>query len=300
MIFNGRCAQNCRHLARIDTLVTEPLPPLYDANFVIAHSHSGAERHALISPDVATCDDCLYELLDPANRRYHYPFINCTNCGPRFTIVQDVPYDRSKTTMQVFPLCPACQREYDNPLDRRFHAQPNACPVCGPHVQLFMGTKNVIHLQSEDGSPELTDSISLAAQQLASGAILAVKGLGGYHLACDAMNGEAVQRLRQRKHRDAKPFALMAPDIATVRQLCTMSEAEATLLQSRRRPIVLLKQRRDNPISIMAPAVAPAYDTLGVMLPYTPLHTLLLQAFAEACEPGRPAVLVMTSGNSER
>jgi hydrogenase maturation protein HypF len=284
-------------LARIDALVTEPLQPLHEANFVIAHSHGGAERHALISPDVATCDDCLYELLDPANRRYHYPFINCTNCGPRFTIVQDVPYDRSKTTMQVFPLCPVCQREYDDPLNRRFHAQPNACPVCGPHVQLLMGTKNVINLSPENGFPELTDSISLAAQQLVDGAILAVKGLGGYHLACDALNGEAVQQLRQRKHRDAKPFALMAPDIETVRQLCAVSEAEAALLQSRRRPIVLLKQLRDNLISTMAPAVAPAYDTLGVMLPYTPLHTLLLQAFAETCEPGRPAVLVMTSGN---
>ncbi len=284
-------------LAHIDTLVTEPLQPLHEANFVIAHSSIGSERNALISPDVATCDDCLYELLDPTNRRYRYPFINCTNCGPRFTIVQDVPYDRSKTTMQVFPLCPACQMEYDDPLNRRFHAQPNACPVCGPQVQLLMGAKDVINLQPEGSSPELSDSISLAAQYLANGAILAIKGLGGYHLACDALNGEAVQRLRQRKHRDAKPFALMTPDIATVRQLCSVSEAEAALLQSRRRPIVLLKQLKDNLIGTMAPAVAPAYDTLGIMLPYTPLHTLLLQAFAEACGTGRPAVLVMTSGN---
>src|SRR5579863_4192409 len=171
-------------LARVDALFTEPLQPLHETNFVIAHSHSGDERHALISPDVATCDDCLYELLDPTNRRYHYPFINCTNCGPRFTIVQDVPYDRSKTTMQVFPLCPACQQEYDNPLDRRFHAQPNACPVCGPQVQLLIGTKDAIHLQPEDSFQERADSITLAAQLLASGAILAIKGLGGYHLAC--------------------------------------------------------------------------------------------------------------------
>ncbi|MEO8970452.1 MAG: carbamoyltransferase HypF [Ktedonobacteraceae bacterium] len=284
-------------LARIETLVTEPLQPLHEVNFVITHSQSGAERHALISPDVATCDDCLYELLDPANRRYHYPFINCTNCGPRFTIVQDVPYDRSKTTMQVFPLCPACQQEYDDPLNRRFHAQPNACPVCGPQVHLHMETKEAINLQSEDSFPELTDSIATAAQQLADGAILAIKGLGGYHLACDALNGEAVQRLRQRKHRDVKPFALMAPDIEAVQQLCLVSDAEAALLQSRRRPIVLLKQLRENPISTMAPAVASSYDTLGFMLPYTPLHTLLLQAFAEACQPGRVAVLVMTSGN---
>ena len=284
-------------LARIDALVTEPLQPLHEANFMIAHSNSGAERRTLISPDVATCDDCLYELLDPANRRYYYPFINCTNCGPRFTIVQDIPYDRSKTTMQVFPLCPACQQEYDNPLDRRFHAQPNACPVCGPQIQLHMGAKDAVSLQSEDSFSEYTDSISLAAQQLADGAILAIKGLGGYHLACDALNGEAVQRLRQRKHRDAKPFALMAPDIATVRQFCSVSEEEVALLQSRRRPIVLLQHRTDNSVSPIAPAVAPVYDTLGVMLPYTPLHHLLLGAFAGRCEPGKIAVLVMTSGN---
>ncbi|MHB8597712.1 MAG: carbamoyltransferase HypF [Ktedonobacteraceae bacterium] len=282
---------NLPPLARIDTLVTEPLLPLHEANFVIAHSSTGSERHALISPDVATCDDCLYELLDPANRRYHYPFINCTNCGPRFTIVQDVPYDRSKTTMQVFPLCPACLQEYDDPLNRRFHAQPNACPVCGPQVQFFFW------VDDKNSLLEKSNSLSDAAQHLASGAILAIKGLGGYHLACDALNGDVVQRLRQRKHRDAKPFALMAPDIETVRQLCTVSVAEAVLLQSRRRPIVLLKQLKDNLIGTMAPAVAPAYDTLGIMLPYTPLHTLLLQAFAEACETERPAVLVMTSGN---
>ena len=284
-------------LARIDTLVTESLPPLHEANFVIADSSSGAERHALISPDVATCDDCLYELLDPANRRHYYPFINCTNCGPRFTIVQDVPYDRKKTTMRVFPLCSACQREYDDPLNRRFHAQPNACPVCGPQVQISFWSDDMGNALDEDSLQEYSDPISIAAQHLVGGAILAIKGLGGYHLACDALNGEAVQRLRQRKHRDAKPFALMAPDIETVRQLCMVSEDEAALLQSRRRPIVLLRQREDNLISPVAPAVAPAYDTLGVMLPYTPLHTLLLQAFAEACESGRPVLLVMTSGN---
>ena len=285
-------------LARIDMLVTESLPPRHESHFIIAHSHSGAERRALISPDVATCDDCLAELLDPANRRYHYPFINCTNCGPRFTIVQNVPYDRRKTTMQVFPLCPACQREYDDPLNRRFHAQPNACPECGPQVQMISWTDTARrHNSSTDALQGASASIALAAQHLAGGAILSVKGLGGYHLACDAFNSEAVQRLRQRKHRDAKPFALMVPDIATVRQLCIVSDEEAALLQSRRRPIVLLKQRGHNPSSAIAPAVAPSYDTLGIMLPYTPLHTLLLQSFTETCEPGRPAVLVMTSGN---
>ena len=284
-------------LARIDSLITEQLQPLQETNFVIAHSQSGAERNALISPDVSTCDDCLRELFDPADRRHSYPFINCTNCGPRFTIVQDVPYDRSKTTMRAFPLCPACQQEYDDPLNRRFHAQPNACPMCGPQVRLLAWADDGVITPIEGGLPETTDAITVAAQYLATGTILAIKGLGGYHLACDALNSEAVQQLRQRKHRDAKPFALMAPDVATVRQLCFVSDAEAALLQSRRRPIVLLKQRTGSPMSPIASAVAPAYDTLGVMLPYTPLHYLLLCAFAEACEPGRLPVLVMTSGN---
>ena len=284
-------------LARIDSLVTEQLQPQQETKFVIAHSQSGAERNALISPDVSTCNDCLHELFDAADRRYNYPFINCTNCGPRFTIVQDVPYDRGKTTMRVFPLCPACQQEYDDPLNRRFHAQPNACPVCGPRVQILTWGDDGIITPIEGDLPEITDAITVAAQQLAAGTILAIKGLGGYHLACDALNSEAVQQLRQRKHRDAKPFALMAPDVATVRKLCFVSDAEATLLQSRRRPIVLLKQRTDSPTSPIASAVAPSYDTLGFMLPYTPLHHLLLRTFAEACEPGRLPVLVMTSGN---
>jgi hydrogenase maturation protein HypF len=284
-------------LARIDSVVTQLLQPRQETNFVIAHSQSGAERHALISPDVSTCDDCLHELFDPADRRYRYPFINCTNCGPRFTIVQDVPYDRGKTTMREFPLCPACQQEYDDPLNRRFHAQPNACPVCGPQVRILSWADGTINMQAEERLLEKSDAISIAAHYLVTGAILAIKGLGGFHLACDALDGEAVQRLRQRKHRDAKPFALMASDVDTVRQLCSVSEAEAVLLQSRRRPIVLLKKRADGSSGLIAPAVAPTYDTLGFMLPYTPLHHLLLRAFAEACEPERLPVLVMTSGN---
>lgn len=270
-------------LARIDSIVTEQLQPCHETAFVIAHSQAGNERQALISPDTATCNDCLHELFDPADRRYGYPFINCTNCGPRFTIVQDVPYDRNKTTMRDFPLCPLCQAEYEDPLNRRFHAQPNACPTCGPQVQL---------LDWDDHS--FPNPIATAAQQLAAGNILAIKGLGGYHLACDALNGEVVQRLRQRKRREAKPFALMVPDLATARQLCTVSDAEATLLQSYRRPIVLLQQLPDCPV---AAGVAPAYDTLGIMLPYTPLHHLLLHAYAEAIEAGNLVVLVMTSGN---
>jgi hydrogenase maturation protein HypF len=278
-------------LARIDSLVAEPVPLCYETAFIIAHSQAGAERHALISPDTATCDDCLRELFDPGDRRYHYPFINCTNCGPRFTIVQDVPYDRDKTTMRIFPMCPACQAEYDDPLNRRFHAQPNACPLCGPQVRLLDWAENTSNKASTLSN---ADPIVTAAQQLAAGAILAIKGLGGYHLACDALNVETVQRMRQRKHREAKPFALMVPDLETARRLCQVNDAEAALLQSRRRPIVLLSRRPGCPV---APGVAPAYNTLGVMLPYTPLHHLLLRAFAEAIEPGRVPVLVMTSGN---
>ena len=292
-------------LARIDSFATEAIPPRHEHAFVITHSQKGAERQALISPDTATCDDCLRELFDPTDRRYRYPFINCTNCGPRFTIVQDVPYDREKTTMQVFPMCPACQAEYDNPLNRRIHAQPNACPLCGPQVQLHdpvnpnsVGAGAVEGMGGDacvarDGSHD-PDPIVAASQLLADGIILTIKGLGGYHLACDGLNTEAVQRLRQRKHREAKPFALMVPDLETAHQLCRISDAEAELLQSRRRPIVLLSQRPDCPV---APAVAPACNTLGLMLPYTPLHHLLMQSFAQSIAPGCPAVLVMTSGN---
>lgn len=279
-------------LARIDSIVTEPLPLCHESTFIIAHSEAGTERNALISPDTTTCDDCLHELFDANDRRYRYPFINCTNCGPRFTIVQDVPYDRSKTTMHVFPMCSACQAEYEDPLNRRFHAQPNACPVCGPQLHLLMWNSG--------GHPidlpfsEHTDLLTTTARWLAAGAILAIKGLGGYHLACDALNAEAVQRLRQKKHREAKPFALMVPDLHTARQLCEISDAEATFLQSHRRPIVLLKQRADCPV---AAGVAPAHNTLGIMLPYTPLHHVLLHTLVDIVGPDRLPVLVMTSGN---
>ena len=280
-------------LARIDSIITEQVEPCHETAFVIAHSQGGNERQALISPDTATCDDCLYELFDPADRRFGYPFINCTNCGPRFTIVQDVPYDRHKTTMRDFPLCPLCQAEYEDPLNRRFHAQPNACPVCGPQMVL-QDIQDIRDGRATARVAPTDEPIVMAAQQLAAGAILAIKGLGGYHLACDALNTEAVQRLRQRKHREAKPFALMVPDLTTARQLCIVSDAEATLLQSHRRPIVLLQQLPNCPV---APGVAPAYNTLGIMLPYTPLHHLLLHAFTKSISPERPPVLVMTSGN---
>lgn len=273
-------------LARIDSVITEQVRPCQATSFVIAQSQPGSERQALISPDTAPCDACLRELCDPVDRRYHYPFINCTNCGPRFTIIQDVPYDRPKTTMRAFALCANCQAEYADPLNRRFHAQPNACPTCGPQVSFLK--QNVL--------VATPDPLLSAAQQLVAGTILAIKGLGGYHLACDALNEQAVQHLRQRKHREAKPFALMVPDLETARQLCLVSDAEADLLLSHRRPVVLLKQRPavESPL---APTVAPAYDTLGIMLPYTPLHHLLLHAFATVLPADRLVVLVMTSGN---
>jgi hydrogenase maturation protein HypF len=285
--FLAALRQDAPPLARIDAVSSEAVPARREAAFTIAHSQEGAERQALILPDAATCDDCLRELFDPADRRYGYPFINCTNCGPRFTIVQDVPYDRDKTTMRIFAMCPACQAEYHDPTNRRFHAQPNACPVCGPRVRLLAG-------DAATPADEVGDAVGAAAERLAGGAILAVKGLGGYHLACDALNDDAVRRLRQRKQREAKPFALMAPDVEAVRQLCDVSEREAALLRSHRRPIVLLARR---PEARVAPDVAPGSASLGVMLPYTPMHHLLLRAFAEAVGAGRPAALVMTSGN---
>jgi len=283
--FQRALCEDAPPLARLDSLVTEQVPLSHDATFTIAQSRNGAGRQALISPDTATCDDCLRELFDPTDQRYGYPFINCTNCGPRFTIVQDVPYDREKTTMRTFSMCPSCRKEYDDPLNRRFHAQPNACARCGPHVRLLFWANLPV---------EGTDPIVTAGQWLAEGAILAIKGLGGYHLACDALNTEAVQRLRHKKHRGAKPFALMVPDVETARQLCLVSDAEAALLQSRQRPITLLNQLPD---CMVADSVAPAHNVLGVMLPYTPLHHLLLHAFTTSLQTDRPAMLVMTSGN---
>jgi hydrogenase maturation protein HypF len=282
--FRRALAEDAPQLARIDSITVEQCSPLGETDFTIAHSRAGSERSALVSPDTSTCDDCLREMFDPDDRRYGYAFINCTNCGPRFTIVQYVPYDRVLTTMRAFAMCPDCQAEYDDPLSRRFHAEPNACPKCGPRMRL---------LDAGGEEMEAADPVAEAACRLASGAILAIKGLGGYHLACDALNEEAVGRLRSRKHRDAKPFALMVRDIETARLLCEVSDAEAALLKSRRRPIVLLKSRPD---AHVASAVAPGYPTLGIMLPYTPLHHILLRAFAKSDERGL-VVLVMTSAN---
>lgn len=293
--FRRALTEEAPPLARITDIDREHLLPVGDSAFVIAQSQPGSKRHALVSPDTSTCNDCLHELLDLTNRRYHYPFTNCTNCGPRFTIVQDVPYDRGMTTMSAFPMCRECQAEYDNPLNRRFHAQPNACPVCGPQVRLLDKDWNTISAE---------DAISDAARRLNAGAIIAVKGIGGYHLACDALNAETVSRLRARKHREAKPFALMVPDLETATRLCEVSADEAGLLQSGRRPIVLLKQRSEvrgmsgsGRRSGVASAIAPGHNTLGIMLPYTPLHHLLLRSFAAMRGAGNTPALVMTSGN---
>jgi hydrogenase maturation protein HypF len=273
-------------LAQIERIASEPALLHGDATFAIVASHADAAKQTSISPDVCTCDDCLRELFDPTDRRYRYPFINCTNCGPRFTIIKDVPYDRPFTTMALFPMCDECRREYCDPVNRRFHAQPNACPVCGPAVRVWgLGFRG----QEDEGDA----AIERTAQLLHDGKIIAIKGLGGYHLTCDAMNEDAVSRLRARKHRFDKPFALMVPDLETARELCEVGDEEAALLTSRQRPIVLLRAR--TPCGV-AEEVAPKENVLGVMLPYTPLHFLLLNAFGVLCAGGPPA-LVMTSGN---
>lgn len=262
-------------LARIESVTARPLtgqPPVN--GFVIAQSGSG-RISAQITPDAATCPDCLHEIRDPRDRRFGYPFTNCTNCGPRLSIVQGIPYDRARTTMHPFKMCPDCQREYDDPTDRRFHAQPNACPACGPKLLL------------EDGRGKVAcpDPIAQTATMLTDGMIMAIKGIGGFHLACDATNADTVQILRQRKHRIAKPFALMARDLAQIRRYCHVSEAEADLLLSPSAPIVLLQR-----CGAALAGIAPDLDRLGVMLPHTPLHHLLLAQM--------DAPLVMTSGNA--
>ncbi|MCK6540328.1 MAG: carbamoyltransferase HypF [Anaerolineales bacterium] len=289
-------------LSRIDELIASFRPVNGFTAFDILHSETIPSAFQPISPDVAVCDDCLRELFDPNDRRYHYPFINCTNCGPRFTIIKDIPYDRPKTTMAGFALCPDCEREYNDPTDRRFHAQPVACPICGPHVWLTLESDSKLSAsQEQTPSFQNDDAIQKTRRLLAEGNIVAVKGLGGFHLACDATNAKAVIELRNRKLRVDKPFALMMPDLETIEKHCFVSDAERELLTSAARPIVLLKRRPDSNI---AREVAPHQDWLGVMLPYTPLHYLL---FADSLQPsslrlrsGQAFILpplVMTSGN---
>jgi hydrogenase maturation protein HypF len=264
-------------LAHVVEVSRQEIPVAGYAAFTIVQSKADTALSTLISPDVSICDDCLKELFDPNDRRYRYPFINCTNCGPRYTIIDGIPYDRPKTSMKHFEMCPQCQEEYDDPQNRRFHAQPNACPMCGPHVSLFDRHRNRV-----DGADPIRETASLLRQ----GRIIAIKGLGGFHLAVDAVNAAAVCRLRSKKQREEKPFALMTADIAQIRPFARFDMAEQRLLTSIQRPIVLLRKREPNPIAV---DVAPRNRYFGVMLPYTPLHYLLLdQGFT---------ALVMTSGN---
>ncbi len=284
--------------ARVEQVDRTDLPPIGYTSFAIEESLESEGQFVLISPDICICDDCLREMRDPTNRRYRYPFINCTNCGPRFTIVKDIPYDRPKTTMGCFPMCPECGREYHDPANRRFHAQPNACPVCGPQLWLVGGRGPGAGAQHSALSTQ--HSLDEARRLLASGTILAIKGLGGFHLACDATNDDAVAELRRRKRRSDKPFAVMAPDAETVATFCHLSPEEGQLLESPQRPIVLLRKRDGSAIS---PLVAPGNRYLGVMLPYTPLHYLLLEQSAVGDQHSAlstqhyPLALVMTSGN---
>jgi hydrogenase maturation protein HypF len=267
-------------LAMVESVDWQPLATLGGREFRIEESREGLRRQTLLSPDVATCDDCLAEVLDPADKRYRYPFTNCTNCGPRFTITRTVPYDRATTTMSGFTMCPDCLREYEDPSDRRFHAQPNACPACGPRLRLLDKFGHLLHAKPDD-------PILRTARMLRGRAIVAIKGLGGYHLACDPFDERAVRTLRGRKVRQDKPFALMACDLAQVHEICQVSPGEEALLTSPARPIVLLERRENTGV---AEGVAPRQSTLGVMLAYTPLHHLLLR------DAGIP--LVMTSGNT--
>ena len=290
--FGRRLAAEAPALARIDSVEALPgQPPAVAPGFRIETSGDGPVTTG-ITPDAATCGDCLAELFEPADRRWRYPFINCTHCGPRFTITAGLPYDRPMTSMARFALCPACRSEYEDPLDRRFHAQPNACPVCGPRLSLADAT----------GAPIAADDvIAEARERIAGGGIVAVKGLGGFHLVCDARNGEAVARLRARKHRDEKPFAVMVAATASARRFARVDAAAAALLEAVERPIVLLPKADDCDAAL--PGVAPGLAEIGLMLPYTPIQFLL---FHEAAGRPRgtgwlaqeqPLALVATSAN---
>jgi hydrogenase maturation protein HypF len=273
--------QNPPRMAQIDTFQVTDAPTQSYNIFEILESRDDPADFLPVSPDLNICPDCLREMFDPADRRYRYPFINCTNCGPRFSIVKAIPYDRPNTSMADFALCPDCEREYHDPTDRRFHAQPVACPVCGPHIWLQVGNEVL---------SEKEDALQAAREMLKDGKILAVKGLGGFHLVCDANNAQAVDELRLRKRRSGKPFALMAFDLKTIEQYCRINPEEKALLKSAQAPIVLLELTEEG--QDLARIVAPDQNTLGFMLPYTPLHYLLLEK-----EAGYPEVLLMTSAN---
>ncbi|MHC4916487.1 MAG: Sua5/YciO/YrdC/YwlC family protein, partial [Planctomycetota bacterium] len=270
--------------ATVREFSSRTVDPRGETEFVILPSEPGAEPFISIPPDLNVCHDCRREMSDPSDRRYRYPFTNCTNCGPRFTITRAMPYDRPGTTMAAFEMCTECSAEYGNPLDRRFHAQPVACPRCGPRVWIEWADRK---------GPEGEEAVAAARSLLARGGILAIRGLGGFHLACNADNAAAVGLLRERKKRPAKPFALMCPSLQRAEMLVELSEVERAVLGSVRRPILLARARDAE----LAGRVAPGNGRLGVMLPYTPLHYLL---FAPAEGPEGPPlfrVLVMTSGN---
>jgi hydrogenase maturation protein HypF len=273
--FHRRLLEEAPAAARLQTLTSRDMPPDGASGFSIVASVSRTSGQALVSPDLRTCDDCLRELDDTNDRRFGYPFINCTNCGPRFTITRGTPYDRPNTTMATFSMCSSCRTEYEDPADRRFHAQPNACPECGPAVWL----------EDPIGSTAAGDPIAAARRLVEEGKTVAVKGIGGFHLACDATSDAALARLRERKGRIDKPFAIMVADRATAAKLVDIDAAELRLMESRERPIVLA---RALPNTAVSPLVAPGNGYLGVMLPYTPLHHLLVR---------RGDVWVMTSGN---
>jgi hydrogenase maturation protein HypF len=276
--FRRRLQAEAPPLSRIDSAIASVARPTGESGFRIVASAAGGQVSTGIPADAATCSDCLRELLDPKDRRYRYPFLNCTNCGPRFTITRRIPYDRPQTSMADFKMCPACQAEYDDPTNRRFHAQPNACPLCGPRVWLV--TRGGMEIRSDDPVGETID-------RLIAGEVIAIKGIGGFHLAVDATNESAVMRLRERKHRYGKPLAVMVRDLEASRAPCALTPPEETLLLTVARPIVIARGREENGI---APSVAPGIPWLGVFLPYAPLQHLL---FADS----RVRALVMTSAN---
>jgi len=280
-------------LARITNIAAAEVPPQGGNEFSIRESNGNESEFALIPPDVATCEDCWREFGDPANRRYGYPFTNCTNCGPRYTIVRDIPYDRAKTTMAAFEMCALCGAEYEDPSNRRFHAQPNACSTCGPSLVLVPRGSRLPGAADFAANAQLSSVVLRSVRNLLrEGQIIAVKGLGGFLLACDARNEAAVDRLRKRKRRSDKPFALMARDIAAIESFCLVTDSDRHVLQSSRRPVVILPRRPD---SNLPHVIAPGNNSIGIMLPYTPLHYLLFSDSPE--EVSEFPALVMTSGN---